>query len=114
MDATFRFSYLPPVAKLTVEGELDYAAQAQLAWRLRDLEQVASGIARLDVGRVNYVDHDCMRLIDDARVRLAQRGFDLEIVSASLCFALVAGLGGFPALARQAEEARSREDAGAA
>lgn len=108
MEAAFRFTYLPPVAKLTIEGELDVASQAQLRWRLRDLEQVAHDIARLDVGRVNYIDPACVRLIDETRQRLLARGVELEIEAASLCFTLVSGLGGFPALASRA--ARAREE----
>lgn len=111
MEAAFRFSYLPPVAKLTIEGELDVRGEAQLAWRLRDIEQLACEVVRLDVGRLNYIDDGCMRLIDETRGRLAQRGVDLEIVAASLPFSLVCGLGGYPALAAEAQRARGRDEA---
>lgn len=106
MDATFRISYLPPAVTLTIEGELDVLNRALLRWRLRDLELAAADVARLDVGRVNYIDHDSLRLIDDTRRRLAERGVGFELVAASLCFTLVSGLGGFPALAAAAEGAR--------
>lgn len=99
MDATFRFSYVPPVAKLTIEGELDARAAAQLQWRLRDLEQVAHDVARIDAGRVNYIDDECLRLIDETRQRLVARGVDFRVETASLCFGLVSGLGGYSALA---------------
>jgi hypothetical protein len=112
MDATFRFSHLPPTAKLTIDGELDLRSQPQLAWRLRDLESVACDVVRLDVGRVNYIDHDALRLIDETRRRLVARGVEFEVVAASLCFTLVSGLGGYRALASLAERARDAEAVG--
>lgn len=106
MDATFRFSHLPPMAKLTIDGELDPRGRAQLVWRLRDLEGVECDAVRLDVGRLNYIDHECMGLIDETRRRLVARGVDFQVGAASLCFALVSGLGGYAELATLAEQAR--------
>ncbi|MFC7495975.1 MULTISPECIES: STAS domain-containing protein [unclassified Nocardioides] len=103
MDATFDFSYNPPVAVLSIAGELDTDNRDQLAWRLVELDALGTTIVRLDLGRVSYIDVGSLRLIDDARRRLLGRGAALELGSVTPYFAVVCGLAGYVALAAQAE-----------
>jgi ABC-type transporter Mla MlaB component len=112
MHARFSCSYEPPVATLSIDGELDVVSRGRLAWRLLDLEAMDCGSLRLDLRYVTYIDVGCLRLIEDARRRAAARGAVLEVAAASLCVPLVARLAGFAALAAETERltATARHD----
>jgi anti-anti-sigma factor len=99
MPATFITTYEPPVATLTIVGELDVASRGSLARRLVDLGALRCSTVRLDVGQVTYVDACSMRLIDRAREQLEASGATMELTAASLCFGLISTAGGFTALA---------------
>ena len=102
MHATFTADCTPPVATLTIVGELDIASRGRLAWRLIDLGALDCTTVRLDVGQVTHIDARSLRLIDQMRERLEANGGSLEIRSASLCFALFSTGGGFTVLAAAA------------
>ncbi|WP_028642383.1 STAS domain-containing protein [Nocardioides sp. URHA0020] len=103
MTATFHLCSAPSHASLRIDGELDVQSRGPLAWRLLDLEQLRCTRYLLDLGNVTHVDSSCLRLIDDARERIVARGAELQVESASLCFRLLTRVGGYTALAEEAE-----------
>ena len=110
MSVTFRSAYEPPVATLTIEGELDVLARGRLAWQLLDLERLSCPTVRLDLDRVSYVDACSMRLLEETRRRVRARGDRMELVAASLCFALVSRAAGYTVLATEAARVARRSD----
>jgi hypothetical protein len=61
---------------------------------------------------VTHVDSGCLRLIDDARERIVARGAEFHVFSASFCFRLLTRVGGYAALAEEAERPRVPPPAG--
>jgi ABC-type transporter Mla MlaB component len=112
MTATFHLSSTPHDARLRVDGELDVQSRGPLAWRLLDLEQLECTTYELDLGNVTHVDSGCLRLIDDARERIVARGAEFHVFSASFCFRLLTRVGGYAALAEEAERPRVPPPAG--
>jgi hypothetical protein len=106
MDATFRLTYLPPDARLDIEGELGVCSRGPLAWRLLELEHLDCGTVHVDLGRATEADRWCLRLLDETRARLVSRGRVLVIDAASPTVLLAAtstGLTDLADCARQPE-----------
>ena len=98
MHTTISVAYAPPIATVTIAGELDPVSRGRLAWRLIDLNSLDCRTVRLDFGAVTHIDAACLRLIDDARRRVAGRGAMFELTAVSSYVGLVATLAGFHAL----------------
>ena len=108
MHATIITAWTPPVATLTIVGELDIAGRGDLARRLDDLAQLECTTVRLDVGRLTHIDGRSLHLIDETRKRIEGNGGSLQVIAASLCFALLSAVGGFTAVAAAAAAAGSQ------
>ena len=103
MVSTFQVSFVPPVARMKIAGELDVRSRAPLAWRLDELEQSDCTEIYLDLGEVTHIDSGCLRLIDDARRLVERAGGRLELSSVPACFAISSRGAGFRKLAALAE-----------
>ena len=95
MHTTISVAYAPPIATVTIAGELDPVSRGRLAIDLNSLDCTT---VRLDLGAVTHIDAACLRLIDDARRRVPGRGAMFELTAVSSYVGLVATLAGFHAL----------------
>jgi hypothetical protein len=108
MHATFHLTFTPPVARLSIAGELDLGDH----WRLRTcfadlLDHVAldprfgrGGVVQLDAGRVELVNGSCLHLLDSLRREVLAEGQRFEIPSASFAFRRTCRMAEFEGLTR--------------
>ena len=99
MQTTFRTHLSPDSALLVVTGELDLESSHRLRRQLVEAEDMCGSSLDLDASDVSFVDCTSLRLIDDARRRLATQGSSLRVTAASSHFQLGSTLARYPGLA---------------
>ena len=89
MQADFRFTCAPPLARLSVTGELDLSTRDRLVDILACLRHRGCTRVEVDLSAITFIDASSLAVLHAEQLRLLLAGGSLEVVAASPTHQLV-------------------------
>lgn len=92
MSTTIQFTFVRPLARLRVEGELDLSTGRRVTEAFASLALRGFTLVELDLAAVGFVDAYSLSLFRREQLRLREAGGDLRVVTASPSYVRVCRL----------------------